>query len=164
MVLFVMTQGAAVKFTGLSLDGQPLGSIDVISAKRQWGSLTSEFTAGATGRPVLPVSTILAGKLNGRWQQNLPRDAYDLAVALQHAPRDVGRAFDTVNPREFGTYAHLLEQTPWPPPAPEEVILDPTDDWALRNAADIVVAAIDRHADGQPVRLPAVVSGAEYER
>ena len=143
---------AAVKFSGLALHGNALGAIDVVGMNPMCGPLEGRYRAGRTARPVVPVSTILAGKLLGRGPMALPRDVYDLAVAVKRAPDDAKAAIERTPLPVLATCLSRWEDMHWSKAGTDGRILDPTDDDALRRAPEIVVDAVERWIPGSTAR------------
>ena len=139
---------AAVKFSGLELHGNALGAIDVVGMNPMCGPLEGRYRAGQTARPVVPVSTILAGKLLGRGPMALPRDVYDLAVAVKRAPDDAKAAIERTPLPVLATCLSRWEDMHWSRAGTDGRILDPTDDDALRRAPVIVVDAVEQWIPG----------------
>ena len=139
---------AAVKFSGLELHGNALGTIDVVGMNPMCGPLEGRYRAGRTARPVVPVSTVLAGKLLGRGPMALPRDVYDLAVAVKRAPDDAKAAIERTPLPVLATCLSRWEDMHWSKAGTDGRILDPTDDDALRRAPEIVVDAVERWVPG----------------
>ena len=139
---------AAVKFSGLALHGNAMGAIDVIGINPMCGALEGPYRTGKTARPVMPISTILAGKLLGRGPMALPRDVYDLAVAVKRAPHDAKAAIERTPFPVLATCLSRWEDMPWSEAGTGGRILHPTDGDALRRAPEIVVNAVEEWIPG----------------
>ena len=95
--------------------GPAPGTIDGVGVNPMCGPLEGRYRAEQTAQPVVPVPTILAGKLPGRGPMALPRDVYDLAIAVKRARgrrEDRNRADTTPGTRDVPVEMgrHALEQ------------------------------------------------------